>query len=160
MALARFQAGLDRYFRAQELAQDMFNLAGYNLAHLVRDLKVAGLDANVVLTAWAKEHPNDKLSYDDATLLATFFNWNSSCNLSAYLEKPEEIDKFQHFLKEHKLESSSDPSTSSEAVSAPVESPAVEPTKTYSAMHASNWDPEATAKPDESTTPIPDEQKP
>ncbi|KAJ3816466.1 hypothetical protein F5880DRAFT_1619293 [Lentinula raphanica] len=160
LALARFQAGLDRYFHAQELAQDMFNLAGYNLAHLVRDLKVAGLDANVVLTAWAKEHPNDKLSYDDTTLLATFFNWNSSCNLSVYLEKPEEIDKFQHFLKEHKLESSLDPSTSSEAVSAPVESPVEEPKKAYTAMHASNWDAEVAAKPDEPATPITEEQKP
>ncbi|KAJ3963749.1 hypothetical protein EV361DRAFT_984294, partial [Lentinula raphanica] len=95
LAIARFQTGLDRYFRTQELAQEMFNLAGYNLASLVRDLKVAGLDANVVLTAWAKEHPDEKLSYDNATLFATFFNWNSSCNLSAYLEKPEEIEKFQ-----------------------------------------------------------------
>ncbi|KAJ3770133.1 hypothetical protein FB446DRAFT_808966 [Lentinula raphanica] len=129
-----------------------FNLAGYNFAHLVRDLKVAGLDANVVLSAWAKEHPNDKLSYNDATLLAMFFNWSSSCNLSAYLEKPEEIKKFQHFLKEHKLESSSDPSTSSAAVSAPVESPVEEPKKTYAAMHASNWDAEAAAKPDEPAT--------
>ncbi|KAJ3965919.1 hypothetical protein EV361DRAFT_613523 [Lentinula raphanica] len=59
LAIARFQAGLDRYFRAQELAQEMFNLAGYNLANLVRDLKVSGLDANVVLTAWAKEHPDE-----------------------------------------------------------------------------------------------------
>ncbi|KAJ3737938.1 hypothetical protein EV360DRAFT_91066 [Lentinula raphanica] len=63
-------------------------------------------------------------------------------------------------LREHKLESSSDPSTSSEAVSAPVESPVEEPKKTYTAMHASNWDAEAAAKPDEPATPITEEQKP
>ncbi|KAJ3765077.1 hypothetical protein FB446DRAFT_709756, partial [Lentinula raphanica] len=107
-----------------------------------------------------QEHPDEKLSYDDTTLLATFFNWNSSCNLSAYLENPEEIEKFRQFLKDHKLESPSDPSTSGEAASTPVDSPAVEPTRTYSAMHASNWNAEAAAKPDEPTTPIPDEQKP
>ncbi|KAJ3711962.1 hypothetical protein C8R42DRAFT_728279 [Lentinula raphanica] len=162
LALTRFQAGLDRYFRAQELAQEMFNLAGYNLANLVRDLKVSGLDANVVLTAWAKEHPNEKLGYDDATLFATFFNWNSSCNLSAYLEKPEDIEKFQQFLKDHKLDLPSVPSTSGEATSDPGEPPVEEPKRTYSAMHASNWksDAEAAAKPDEPTTLVPDEQKP
>ncbi|KAJ3831590.1 hypothetical protein F5878DRAFT_674220 [Lentinula raphanica] len=125
------------------------------------DIKdVSGLDANVVLTAWAKEHPNEKLSYDDATLFATFFNWNSSCNLSTYLENPEEIEKFRQFLKDHKLESPSDPSTSGEAASAPVDSPVEEPKKTYSAMHASNWNVEAAAKPDEPATPITEEQKP
>ncbi|KAJ3738613.1 hypothetical protein EV360DRAFT_90526 [Lentinula raphanica] len=160
LALAHFQAGLDRYFRAQELAQEMFNLAGYNLAHLVRDLKVAGLDANVVLSAWAQEHPNDKLGYNDATLFATFFNWNSSCNLSAYLEKPEEIAKFQQFLKDHQLDLPSNPSTSSEAITIPIEPSTVETKKSYSAMHASNWDAEAAAKPDEPISPIPDEPKP
>ncbi|KAJ3754468.1 hypothetical protein EV360DRAFT_73669 [Lentinula raphanica] len=146
---------------AQELAQEMFNfLAGYNLASLVRDLKVAGLDANVVLTAWAKEHPNDKLSYDDTTLFATFFNWNSSCNLSNYLKKLEEIAKFQQFLKDHQLDLPSNPSTLSEAITIPIEPSAVETKKSYSAMHASNWDAEAAAKPDEPSTPITEEQKP
>ncbi|KAJ3822786.1 hypothetical protein F5880DRAFT_628213 [Lentinula raphanica] len=159
-ALTRFQTGLDWYFRVQELAQELFNLAGYNLASLVWDLKVAGLNANIVLTAWAKEHPNEKLGYDDATLFATFFNWNSSRNLSAYLEKPEEIKKFQQFLKDHKLDSPSDSSTSGEAASDPVKTPIVEPKKTYLAMHASNWDAEAAAKPDEPPTPITGEQKP
>ncbi|KAJ3718538.1 hypothetical protein C8R42DRAFT_723870 [Lentinula raphanica] len=160
LALDRFQTGLDRYFRAQELAQEMSNLAAYNLAQLVHDLKASGPDANVVLTAWAKEHPDDKLGYDDVTLLATFFNWNSSCNLSAYLETPEEIERFQQFLKDHKLDLPSVPSTSGEATSDPGESPVEEPKKTYSAMHASNWNVEAAAKPDEPATPITEEQKP
>ncbi|KAJ3727170.1 hypothetical protein C8R42DRAFT_717992 [Lentinula raphanica] len=121
LALDRFQTGLDRYFRAQELAQEMSNLAAYNLAQL--------------------EHPDDKLSYDDVTLLATFFNWNSSCNLSAYLETPEEIERFQQFLKDHKLDLPSVPSTSGEATSDPGESPAA-------------------AQPDELAAPITEEQKP
>ncbi|KAJ3717410.1 hypothetical protein C8R42DRAFT_724313 [Lentinula raphanica] len=159
-ALDRFQAGLESYFRAQELAQEMWNLSAYNLSQLIHNLKASGLDANVVLSAWAKEHPDDKLSYDDATLFATFFDWNSSCNLSAYLEKPEEVEKLQQFLKAHQLDLPSVPSTSGEAASVPVEPPVAEQRKTYSAMHASNWNVEATAKPDEPDTPLPEEQKP
>ncbi|KAJ3721164.1 hypothetical protein C8R42DRAFT_721889 [Lentinula raphanica] len=110
-AVEQFQEALDNHFRVMENTESLLHNSLAILARQVNKLKRAGLDANVVLSAWAEEHPNQELDYDTACWFATFFGWNSSCNLSAYLKDSETIAKFQAFIRAHDVEVPAPPST-------------------------------------------------
>ncbi|KAJ3724098.1 hypothetical protein C8R42DRAFT_641180 [Lentinula raphanica] len=91
-AVEQFQEALDNHFRVMENTESLLQNSLTILARQANKLKRAGLDTNVVLSAWAEEHPNQELDYDTACWFATFFGWNSSCNLSAYLKDSETAD--------------------------------------------------------------------
>ncbi|KAJ3726152.1 hypothetical protein C8R42DRAFT_718390 [Lentinula raphanica] len=110
-AVEQFQEALDNHFRVMENTESLLQNSLTILARQANKLKRAGLDANVVLSAWAEEHPNQELDYDTACWFATFFGWNSSCNLSAYLKDSESIAKFQAFIRAHEVEVPAPPST-------------------------------------------------
>ncbi|KAJ3817907.1 hypothetical protein F5880DRAFT_1617854 [Lentinula raphanica] len=110
-AVEQFQEALDNHFRVMENTESLLQNSLTILARQANKLKRAGLDANVVLSAWAEEHPNQELDYDTACWFATFFGWNSSCHLSAYLKDSETIAKFQAFIRAHDVEVPAPPST-------------------------------------------------
>ncbi|KAJ3764749.1 hypothetical protein FB446DRAFT_795769 [Lentinula raphanica] len=100
-AVTQLQEALNSHFRVLEHAGELIQNSLVGLARHVNRTKLSGLDANVVLSLWAKEHPDEDLDYDTACWFATFFGWNSSCNLSAYLKDPEAIAKFKTFIRDH-----------------------------------------------------------
>ncbi|KAJ3766147.1 hypothetical protein FB446DRAFT_708867 [Lentinula raphanica] len=68
------------------------------LALNLQEIRANGFDFNVVLSKWADENPNLPLDYDLLTWLATFFGWDSACNLSAFLVDPTDTTRLEEFL--------------------------------------------------------------
>ncbi|KAJ3709501.1 hypothetical protein C8R42DRAFT_649347 [Lentinula raphanica] len=60
-------------------------------------------DFNVVLSKWVEDNPNHPLDYDLLTWLATFFGWDSACNLSSYLVDPTDSARLEEFLQSNEL---------------------------------------------------------
>ncbi|KAJ3716825.1 hypothetical protein C8R42DRAFT_724474 [Lentinula raphanica] len=103
-SVGQLQEALNAHFRILENAGEIIQNSLLGIARHVNRSKLSGLDANVVLSLWAKEHPGEQLDYNTACWFATFFGWNSSCNLSAYLKDPGTLAKFQEFLRTHDVE--------------------------------------------------------
>ncbi|KAJ3831033.1 hypothetical protein F5878DRAFT_648004, partial [Lentinula raphanica] len=69
----------------------------------LQEIRTNGFDFNVVLSKWADENPNHPLDYDLLTWLATFFGWDSACNLSSYLVDPADSARLEEFLQSNEF---------------------------------------------------------
>ncbi|KAJ3765025.1 hypothetical protein FB446DRAFT_709803, partial [Lentinula raphanica] len=68
------------------------------LARSLQEVRSNGFDYNVVLSQWADDNPNLPLEYDMLVWLATFFGWDSSCNIAKYLVNPADTTRLENFL--------------------------------------------------------------
>ncbi|KAJ3816267.1 hypothetical protein F5880DRAFT_1619550 [Lentinula raphanica] len=62
------------------------------------EIRTNGFDFNVVLSQWVDDNPNHPLDYNLLTWLATFFGWDSACNLSSFLVDPNDTARLEEFL--------------------------------------------------------------
>ncbi|KAJ3764710.1 hypothetical protein FB446DRAFT_795820 [Lentinula raphanica] len=94
-ALDHFSSELNHMTKLESLLLD----ARRSLANSMQTVRNTGFDINVVLSQWTEHNPNLVLDYDTITWLATFFRWDSSCNLVEYLATPEDRDRLEEFVR-------------------------------------------------------------
>ncbi|KAJ3738237.1 hypothetical protein EV360DRAFT_77004, partial [Lentinula raphanica] len=97
-SLERFRATLDEMGHVTASFETIFGDVRRRLALNLQEIRAHGFDFNVVLSKWADENPNLPLDYDLLTWLATFFGWDSACNLSAFLVDPTDTARLEEFL--------------------------------------------------------------
>ncbi|KAJ3715444.1 hypothetical protein C8R42DRAFT_645843 [Lentinula raphanica] len=97
-SLERFRATLDEMGHVTASFETIFGDIRRRLALNLQEIRAHGFDFNVVLSKWADENPNLPLDYDLLTWLATFFGWDSACNLSAFLVDPTDTARLEEFL--------------------------------------------------------------
>ncbi|KAJ3819636.1 hypothetical protein F5880DRAFT_1509997 [Lentinula raphanica] len=97
-SLERFCATLDEMGHVTASFETIFGDVRQCLALNLQEIRAHSFDFNVVLSKWADENPNLPLDYDLLTWLATFFGWDSACNLSAFLVDPTDTARLEEFL--------------------------------------------------------------
>ncbi|KAJ3720935.1 hypothetical protein C8R42DRAFT_721678 [Lentinula raphanica] len=110
-SLDRFQSALVGLDHVHSSFETMLNDARQRLARSLQEVRSNGFDYNVVLSQWADDNPNLPLEYDMLVWLATFFGWDSSCNIAKYLVNPADTTRLEDFLRSNVLpsEGSTDP---------------------------------------------------
>ncbi|KAJ3730321.1 hypothetical protein C8R42DRAFT_715025 [Lentinula raphanica] len=121
----RFRATLDEMGHITTSFETIFNDVRRRLSHHLQEIRANGFDFNVVLSQWVNDNPNHPLDYDLLTWLATFFGWDSACNLSSFLVDPNDTARLEEFLRNNAsaIEVAADPSTSSHPTAVPTVSP-------------------------------------
>ncbi|KAJ3831410.1 hypothetical protein F5878DRAFT_667584 [Lentinula raphanica] len=94
-ALDHFASELKQMTKLEDLLQD----SRRSLAKSMQNIRAVGFDINVVLSQWMDHNPNLVLDYDTVTWLATFFGWDSSCNLIEFLATPEDRERLEEFIR-------------------------------------------------------------
>ncbi|KAJ3764782.1 hypothetical protein FB446DRAFT_795733 [Lentinula raphanica] len=94
-ALDHFSSELNHMTKLESLLLD----ARRSLANSLQTVRNTGFDINIVLSQWIEHNPNLVLDYDTITWLATFFGWDSSCNLVEYLATPEDRERLEEFIR-------------------------------------------------------------
>ncbi|KAJ3816726.1 hypothetical protein F5880DRAFT_1618997, partial [Lentinula raphanica] len=124
-SLDRFRATLDEMGHITSSFETIFNDVRRRLALDLQAVRSSGFDFNVVLSQWVDDNPNHPLDYDLLTWLATFFGWDSACNLSSFLVDPNDTARLEEFLRNNAsaIEVAADPSTSSHPTTVPTVSP-------------------------------------
>ncbi|KAJ3740025.1 hypothetical protein EV360DRAFT_90437 [Lentinula raphanica] len=124
-SLDRFRATLDEMGHITTSFETIFNDVRRRLSHQLQEIRANGFDFNVVLSQWVDDNPNHPLDYDLLTWLATFFGWDSACNLSSFLVDPDDTARLEEFLRNNILtvEVAEGPSTSLYAAAVPTVSP-------------------------------------
>ncbi|KAJ3715019.1 hypothetical protein C8R42DRAFT_725961 [Lentinula raphanica] len=120
-ALDHFASELKQMTKLEDLLQDSHR----SLAKSMQNIRAVGFDINVVLSQWMDHNPNLVLDYDTVTWLATFFGWDSSCNLIEFLATPEDRERLEEFIRNN-LADPAAPSTSlvaSTSASVPASDP-------------------------------------
>ncbi|KAJ3816676.1 hypothetical protein F5880DRAFT_1619056 [Lentinula raphanica] len=79
--------------------EDLLQDSRRSLAKSMQNIRAVGFDINVVLSQWMDHNPNLVLDYDTVTWLATFFGWDSSCNLIEFLATPEDRERLEEFIR-------------------------------------------------------------
>ncbi|KAJ3816599.1 hypothetical protein F5880DRAFT_1512522, partial [Lentinula raphanica] len=98
-SLDRFRDTLDKMGHITASFESIFGDVRRRLALNLQEIWANGFDFNVVLSKWADENPNLPLDYDLLTWLATFFGWDSACNLSSFLVDPSDTARLEEFLR-------------------------------------------------------------
>ncbi|KAJ3764669.1 hypothetical protein FB446DRAFT_710129, partial [Lentinula raphanica] len=98
-SLDRFRDTLDEMSHVTASFETIFGDVRRRLALNLQEIRTNGFDFNVVLSKWAEENPNLPLDYDLLTWLATFFGWDSACNLSSFLVDPNDTARLEEFLR-------------------------------------------------------------
>ncbi|KAJ3831498.1 hypothetical protein F5878DRAFT_667489 [Lentinula raphanica] len=124
-SLDRFRATLEEMGHITASFETIFKDVRRRLSHQLQEIRANGFDFNVVLSQWVDDNPNHPLDYDLLTWLATFFGWDSACNLSSFLVDPDDTARLEEFLCNNisTVEVAEDPSTSSYAAAVPTVSP-------------------------------------
>ncbi|KAJ3728662.1 hypothetical protein C8R42DRAFT_716562 [Lentinula raphanica] len=124
-SLDRFRATLEEMGHVTASFETIFKDVRRRLSHQLQEIRANGFDFNVVLSQWVDDNPNHPLDYDLLTWLATFFGWDSACNLSSFLVDPDDTARLEEFLRNNisTVEVAEDPSTSSYAAAVPTVSP-------------------------------------
>ncbi|KAJ3712731.1 hypothetical protein C8R42DRAFT_647524 [Lentinula raphanica] len=104
-SLDRFRDTLDEMRHITTSFETIFGDVRRRLAQNLQEIRTNGFDFNVVLSKWADENPNHPLDYDLLTWLATFFGWDSACNLSSYLVDPADSARLEEFLQSNEFPS-------------------------------------------------------
>ncbi|KAJ3713776.1 hypothetical protein C8R42DRAFT_726782 [Lentinula raphanica] len=111
-SLDRFRDTLDELSHVTASFETIFGDVRRRLALNLQEIRTNGFDFNVVLSKWAEENPNLPLDYDLLTWLATFFGWDSACNLSSFLVDPNDTARLEEFLRSTEV-SADDPAAPS-----------------------------------------------
>ncbi|KAJ3816802.1 hypothetical protein F5880DRAFT_1618913 [Lentinula raphanica] len=98
-SLDRFRATLDEMGHITTSFETIFNDVRRRLSQHLQEIRANGFDFNVVLSQWVDDNPNHPLDYDLLTWLATFFGWDSACNLSSFLVDPNDTARLEDFLR-------------------------------------------------------------
>ncbi|KAJ3764805.1 hypothetical protein FB446DRAFT_709989 [Lentinula raphanica] len=102
-SLDRFRNTLDEMRNVASSFGTIFGDVRRRLALNLQEIHSNGFDFNVVLSKWVEDNPNHPLDYDLLTWLATFFGWDSACNLSSYLVDPTDSARLEEFLRSNEL---------------------------------------------------------
>ncbi|KAJ3714529.1 hypothetical protein C8R42DRAFT_646447 [Lentinula raphanica] len=102
-SLDRFRNTLDEMRNVASSFGTIFGDVRRRLALNLQEIHSNGFDFNVVLSKWVEDNPNHPLDYDLLTWLATFFGWDSACNLSSYLVDPTDSARLEEFLQSNEL---------------------------------------------------------
>ncbi|KAJ3764867.1 hypothetical protein FB446DRAFT_795632 [Lentinula raphanica] len=116
-SLDRFRNTLDEMTHIATSFETIFGDVRRRLALNIQEVRANGFDFNVVLSKWTEDNPNLPLDYDLLTWLATFFGWDSACNLSAFLVDPADAARLEDFLHNNT-------SSSTETADSPAHLPA------------------------------------
>ncbi|KAJ3738273.1 hypothetical protein EV360DRAFT_90625 [Lentinula raphanica] len=116
-SLDRFRSTLDEMTHVATSFETIFDDVRRRLALNLQEVQANGFDFNVVLSKWTEDNPNLPLDYDLLTWLATFFGWDSACNLSAFLVDPADAARLEDFLRNNT-------SSSTETADSPAPPPA------------------------------------
>ncbi|KAJ3713675.1 hypothetical protein C8R42DRAFT_727145 [Lentinula raphanica] len=102
-SLERFRDTLEEMGHIMSSFETIFGDVRRRLALNLQDIRTNGFDFNVVLSKWADDNPNLPLDYDLLTWLATFFGWDSACNLSSFLVDPNDTARLEEFLRSNEF---------------------------------------------------------
>ncbi|KAJ3738263.1 hypothetical protein EV360DRAFT_90637, partial [Lentinula raphanica] len=121
-SLDRFRSTLDEMGHITASFETIFNDVRRRLSHTLQEIRTNGFDFNVVLSQWVDDNPNHPLDYDLLTWLATFFGWDSACNLSSFLVDPNDTARLEEFLRNNTspIEIPADPATPSATAAVPA----------------------------------------
>ncbi|KAJ3764791.1 hypothetical protein FB446DRAFT_795717 [Lentinula raphanica] len=97
-SLDRFHGAINDLDHVHSSFETLLNDSRQRLARSLQEVRLSGFDYNVVLSKWAEDNPNLPLEYDMLVWLATFFGWDSSCNISQYLVNPADTARLEAFL--------------------------------------------------------------
>ncbi|KAJ3739143.1 hypothetical protein EV360DRAFT_76847 [Lentinula raphanica] len=102
-SLDRFRATLEEMGHITSSFETIFTDVRRRLALDLQAVRSSGFDFNVVLSQWVDDNPNHPLDYDLLTWLATFFGWDSACNLSSFLVDPTDTARLEAFLRSNEF---------------------------------------------------------
>ncbi|KAJ3831555.1 hypothetical protein F5878DRAFT_647537 [Lentinula raphanica] len=124
-SLDRFRATLEEMGHITASFETIFKDVRRRLSHQLQEIWANGFHFNVVLSQWVDDNPNHPLDYNLLTWFATFFGWDSACNLSSFLIDPDDTARLEEFLRNNVpiVEIAEDLSTSSYAAAVPTVSP-------------------------------------
>ncbi|KAJ3738521.1 hypothetical protein EV360DRAFT_90534 [Lentinula raphanica] len=126
-SLDRFRNTLDEMTHIATSFKTIFGDVRRRLALNIQEVRANGFDFNVVLSKWTEDNPNLPLDYDLLTWLATFFGWDSACNLSAFLVDPADAARLEDFLRNNtsfSTETADSPAHLPAPASLPITTPA------------------------------------